>query len=274
MKAIEILDESELRPSGKVYTETMVVMAAFFGSPLAAGYLFAENYKALQQPHKVQGTWAVAIGGTIALFVLTYAIEYFIELPTVGLGIGIAFATRGIFRSEQAAAVTEHIAKGGELHSAWRAFGVTLAVFGVIAAIVLAITLFSVYPSEPEQALVVEAPEISTTIEADFQTQSYGDAGHVIVYNRADISDEEIDAIAAELTTVGFFDKVNSKTVYLEINGGQYTFTVTQADVDPSDSATQALYNNAKAQLEAFVEGTTVELILMDEDLEYTLSTF
>ena len=271
---MEILDESELSPSGKVYTETMVAMAAFFGSPLAAGYLFAENYKALQQPHKVQGAWAMAIGSTIALFVLTYAIEYFIELPLVGLGVGVAFATRAIFRNEQGAAVTEHIAKGGALHSAWRAFGVTLAVFGVIFGVVLAVSLFAIYPNKQEEALVIQAPEISTSID-DFQTKSYGEAAHVIVFNRGNISEEMIDAIASELTTVGFFDEVNSKTVYLEISSGrQYAFTVTQANVDPSDPATQTLYQNAKAQLEAFLAVASVELILMDEDLEYTLSTF
>ncbi|MFK7799141.1 MAG: hypothetical protein AB8E82_16935 [Aureispira sp.] len=274
MTEIEVLDESELSPKGKVYTETMVAMAAFFGSPLAAGYLFAENYKVLRQPHKVQRAWAVAIGGTIALFVLIYIVEQFIEVPTIGFWVGVAFGTKAMFRNEQGAAVTEHIAKGGELHSGWRAAGVSFAAFGVILIFVIGSTFLLFSPKSSEVEVAIPAPEISSTV-ADFQTRSYGDAAHVIVFNRADISDEVIDAMASELTQAGFFDAVNSKTVYLEINPDRvYNFVVTQADVDPSDPATQTLYKNAKAQLEAFLANTTVELLLMDEDLEYTLETF
>lgn len=275
MTEIEVLDENELSPKGKVYTETMVAMAAFFGSPLAAGYLFAENYKVLRQPHKVQRAWAVAIGGTIALFILIYIVEQFVEVPTIGFWMGVAFGTKAMFRNEQGAAVTEHTAKGGELHSAWRAAGVSLVAFGVILIFVLGSVFLVSYPSEREETIAVQAPAINTTIDADFQTRSYGDAAHVVVFNRADISDEAIDAMASELTQVGFFDAVNSKTVYLEINPDRvYNFVVTQANVDPADPATQTLYKNAKTQLEAFFANTTVELMLMDENLEYTLSTF
>lgn len=272
MTTSSILDE--IKPQGSVFSERMIKMAAFFGGPLAVGYLFVENYKALGQAHKVSKAWVISIVGTILLFVLSYYVEKLIDLPGVGFGIISIGITQVLYKREQEEAVTKHLEKGGALQSPWRAAGITLLAFALTMAIPIALVFGSSIEVEPSIEEIVQSPVIESTV-ANIQTKSYGEIGHVVVYDQDAIDDSEADDIAQQLTTTGFFDKVNQKTVYLEpTERGDYMLSVTDASADPSSASTQKLYNNTKAELERVFLGRRIELLLMDEDLREVLARF
>ncbi|MGH1334605.1 MAG: hypothetical protein ACRBFS_00650 [Aureispira sp.] len=267
-----VLDE--IKPKGKVYTETMIAMAAFFCGPLAAGYLFIENYKTLEQSYKVKKAWTIAILGTLFLVGLDYVLEEFIRVPMIGFGVVSVLITKHFYKKEQEKEITRHIEQGGALHSAWRATGISLLILCVVMAVVFAVTFGFYYVQPTSTEASIEMPTVETSVD-EFQTRSYGAAAHVIVYNQGDISGEAIDDLAERLTILGFFDEENQKVVYLEINLiKEYSFSITDASADPASSVTQTLYKNTKIGLENSLLDSSVELLLMNEGLEEVLARF
>lgn len=215
MTTSSILDE--IKPQGKVFSERMIRMAAFFGGPLAVGYLFVENYKALDQAHKVSKAWVISIVGTIILLVLSYYMEELVDVPAVGFGIISIAITQVLYKKEQEQGVTQHIEQGGALQSPWRAAGIIILSFAITLAVPTVLIFGLSMEAEPSIEEIVESPVIAPTV-ADIQTKSYGEIGHVIVYDEGAIDGSEVDDIAQQLTTTGLFDKVNPKTVYLELS--------------------------------------------------------
>ena len=86
MKHSNILDEVENTSYSKVYTKRMIELGAFFGGPLAAGYLLGRNYKALGEEEKVGITYSMAVLAMVVYVVVTLAIKFYVyDLPSLCL---------------------------------------------------------------------------------------------------------------------------------------------------------------------------------------------
>ncbi len=129
----------------KLYSQRAISIATFFGSPLAAAYLIKKNYEALNEDEKARKAFLVGIFSTMALFALIFSIpEAIIDripnmvIPAIYTGIIYSWVER-----YQGKAIKEHLEKGGEFHSGWKATGV-----GLICLVVIIIgILFSAYLS-------------------------------------------------------------------------------------------------------------------------------
>src|SRR4051812_27203146 len=62
--------------TNKVYKESAILIATLFGGPLVAGYLMAENFKQLGEPHKVKKTWLWTIVCLIAILIHAFAVPH------------------------------------------------------------------------------------------------------------------------------------------------------------------------------------------------------
>lgn len=276
MATVELLDEIEGQARGKVYTETMVGMAAFFAGPLAAAYLLIENYKVLGQKEKVTRTWIGGIIGTIGVLGLSYVLG---EIIGRGASIGFCILTmavaRWVYQKEQEKAVTRHIEKGGTFQSAWRAAGISALIFFGSLVVFLGPILIISEPVEPSIEQVVESPTIAPTITMDIQTKSYGEAAHVIVYDGADLEESMVDNIANILTQINFFDANNQKIITIERGDlGNYIFSVEDDNALLEDQANTALYEQTKEELQSFFLNRNVELLLVDGNSSEVLASF
>ncbi len=111
----DILDEET--PIGKVYKERAFWVGTFLGGPLVAGYLFSENFKALDRYEMVKTTWIITIIVTIVVFGGVFLIPESVNLPNQAIPLAYTFAAGGLFKKHQEAGVLTHLNSGGLFHN-------------------------------------------------------------------------------------------------------------------------------------------------------------
>ena len=121
----------------KLYNERAVMVGTLIGGPIVAGYLLAENYKALDQREKINKTWLFTIisFGIILLiaYITPHKVPSFI-FPIIYSGIAQFLAQR--FQGDQ---IKGHIVNGGGIYSVWRSVGI-----GIISALIFLVIVFSI----------------------------------------------------------------------------------------------------------------------------------
>lgn len=122
----------------KLYSPNQIAVAAFLGSPLAAGWLFASNYRQLGQAGKATASLIWNVAGTVGLLIIAFMLPE--RFPGHIIPLAYSFAILHTAKRLQGEAFADHIAAGGRLQSWWAAVGVGLLclvlVFGVIFAVV------------------------------------------------------------------------------------------------------------------------------------------
>jgi hypothetical protein len=119
----------------KIFSDKTFWVAAFLGGPLAGGYLFAENYKTLQQAEKVKRTYIITIVSVILFFVVIFILQDTVKIPRTLYAIGYISIITGLFNHFQEKQVSAYIAGGGQIHS-WERVIMT----GIICLIITVIT--------------------------------------------------------------------------------------------------------------------------------------
>lgn len=275
----QILDEVELATDGKVYNDRMLFFAAFFGGPLAAGYLMIGNYKTLGQQEKVSFAWLASIVGSIVYMLAIILFDYYIiALPGLVYSLICVFVLRLIFKNAQEKAVDDYLRAGGILHSGWRVTGIIVLAFMITAMVTFATayTFYSIAEFEVEIDspgmeginILSPPPPIRPASTEGIASRVYGSLDHVITYDRAQISGNEIDELGAELTTMGFFDPSNQQQIYLEIENNAYVFFIVETPERANNQAVQQNYRALKENLSTFLETNAVSIILSDETWE------
>ncbi|MEO6964535.1 MAG: hypothetical protein ABI076_01390 [Acidobacteriaceae bacterium] len=116
-------------PSYTLFDSRAVALATLFGTPAAGSSLMAINYRRLGQPSK--GVIALVIG--LAVTGLVILISWHLSQSlTFPIALVLLFAMQRIALALQGPAVREHVQRGGQLGSKWRAFGMGAAWFTVI----------------------------------------------------------------------------------------------------------------------------------------------
>ena len=97
----------------KIYKERAIWLGTFFGGPLAAGYIIAENFKAFDRPDNAKKTWLCTILATIIIFAGIFSIPEDIQIPNQLIPLiytGIAIL---ILRYYQGKQIQSHFKSGG-----------------------------------------------------------------------------------------------------------------------------------------------------------------
>ena len=108
-------------PKGKLYRDSSLWIATFFGGPLAAGYVIAENFKDLGETSKARNTWIFTIPITILVFIAAFNIPKTVYFPNQIIPIISVVVSHLILTNLQGKQINRHINLGGELYSGWRA---------------------------------------------------------------------------------------------------------------------------------------------------------
>lgn len=156
------LEKENLTNNLKLYSLKSIALGSFIGSPLAAGYLISENYKALNEPDKARNTIITYIIATILLFIVLFLIpeEILDKVPSFIIPIIYTAIIGVIVEKQQGAILRSHEENGNELYSGWRAAGIGLVTVVIIIALVFGYffisefsnsELYELYDSKMEQ---------------------------------------------------------------------------------------------------------------------------
>jgi hypothetical protein len=122
-----------------LFSPTAVSVATFFGSIAAGVVIMAINYSRSGQPSACR--WMLAWGtlATIALFGIIFVLPD--EVPSVVILVAQVATAHALATKLQRPLIDQHLARGGQLASAWWAFGISLlvgvAVFAALCAVLL-----------------------------------------------------------------------------------------------------------------------------------------
>lgn len=278
MKHSNILDEVEIKNSSQVFTKRMIELGAFFGGPLAAGYLLGKNYKALGEEEKVGITYAMAVLAMVVYVVVTVAIKFYVyDLPSFLYGLLSLLGARYIYQKEQATKVEQHLAAGGETQTGKEVFKVVMVVLALVVGIVVGIVVLF-YRQEVNMDEMPPPPPVQT-IQADqfttgIATNRYGGMDHMISYDREQFSGAAIDELAAILTNIGYFGRNRQQVVHVELEEGEYTLFMVELPQRVAIPANQNAYRSIKNTLVEFYGTNAVTLVLTDEAWEQEYAVF
>ena len=124
-------------PEYKLYKDRTIAIGTFLGGPLVAGYLVAENFKHLGEADKVRTAWVVAIMATVAILGAVFYIPGAQKIPHYIIPLLYTGIAQFLVQQYQGNAIKEHIAKGGQMYSVWRAVWIGLVGAVILVALVV-----------------------------------------------------------------------------------------------------------------------------------------
>ena len=124
---------------GKLYSPQQVGVAAFVGTPLPAGFLLAQNYKALGKGSAARQAWVFGLLGTIVLLAIAFVLPD--KFPRTVIPLAYSLAIRELAKQRQGAAFAAHLAAGGERQSNWRVAGIAVGGLAVVLVAVVVVVL-------------------------------------------------------------------------------------------------------------------------------------
>lgn len=128
-------EEAAPVPGARLYALGGIGLATFVGSPIAGGLLIAANYRALGQPGKAPATLVLFLLASVAVLALALVVPE--SVPNAAFIVPQLLVTLAVARWLQGDAIRAHQARGGQMHSNWRAFGWSVLVaVGMLAALV------------------------------------------------------------------------------------------------------------------------------------------
>lgn len=127
----------------KLFSQSSIAIATFFGGPAAAGYLVKKNYESYNQLEKGKKAFIIGIISTLLIFAGVFSLpEHLIDkipnaiIPAIYTGIIYL-----IVEKIQGQWLKEHKESGGKFYSGWKATGIG-AIFMVIILVMIAGTAF------------------------------------------------------------------------------------------------------------------------------------
>ena len=236
----------------KVFKNKAISMGTFLGGPLVAGYFFAENFKAINEPEKVTKTWIITILATIAIFSIAFMIPLDSKFPNQLIPIiytGIAYI---LFQNFQEKKVQEKVETGAEYHSWGRVIGVSILSL-VITLAIIAIGIFTMIEIE----------------ESQLTTKQYGlTVKHEIEYNSLDFTQAEIDRIADGFIEHAFFDLDTAKYVYAEKESNTYILYMGISELYINDPETLDEFKLLRDKMDNYITEKTVIVKLVVGSLD------
>ena len=121
----------------RLYSIPAIVLATFFGSPVAGGVLMAFNYNRLGHQRAARNAIFIGISMTFSLFFISWAIEQSTGVDLYGLtvaGIGLMYF---LAKQKQERPIKNHLDYGGAGESLWKATGIGLFTLPLVMGFLL-----------------------------------------------------------------------------------------------------------------------------------------
>jgi len=126
----------------RLYSPMQIATAAFLGSPIAACWFFASNFRQLSQPGNARLCLFLGSVGTVVLFVVSAFLPA--RFPQMVIPLGYTIALREAAKQIHGSTVTQHLSTGGRLGSWWSVVGISLFfLVGIFAVLFAGYSLFT-----------------------------------------------------------------------------------------------------------------------------------
>lgn len=124
-------------PVEQLYSPNQIAAGAFLGSPLAAGWLAAHNFRVMRQPQDAGRALGLGIVATlIALGIAAYLPDGF---PGVALSVAYCVAAYQLADKRFKSVIAAHRTAGGTMRSSWRVVGI-----GLLCSLILVTLVFGI----------------------------------------------------------------------------------------------------------------------------------
>lgn len=126
-------------PTERLFTSRQLFAASFLGSPMAAAWFAAVNYRALGQPAKATSALMLGVVSTILLLAIAFVLPE--QMPSVVLPLAYSFAIQMLADKKFGRAIAEHQRAGGQAGKWGIVVGVSL-VWLIVVFVALLVALF------------------------------------------------------------------------------------------------------------------------------------
>ena len=233
----------------KVYKDKEIWVGSLLGGTLAAGYMVAENFKALGEPKKVRKTWIMTIAATLFIFYLIFFAPYLDRIPNnifTLVWTAIIVVTAQIFQGEK---IREYIRLGGQVQSWWKTLAV--AAVGIVVTLIPLIGLSFLLSSG-----------------TDITIKNYGVMKHEISFDKNNLPEAEADAIAQSLQKLYFFDDEKQKFIYVKKVGSSYEISISADKSIKSNSPAIEWFTNLRNDMQGIFPNNKIIINLVVDDLD------
>lgn len=256
MENAEVIDQVETidYDKKKIFKERAISVGTFLGGPLVAGYMFAENFKALGDNKKANRSWLIAIGATLLIIIISFLIPANSKFPSQIIPIAYTLGAIGIFKAYLSTSVNQYLTDGGQTYGWGRVIVISLIGLAIILGLFFAI----LYQASPY---------------GNLQTKVYGPTQNEITYNPDHIYNQEVDMVADALFEVGFFDNYSTRYVYTDKTGKTIELSISIESGYENDSTTISMFKEFKKDLGFSLAGYDIVINLVVDDLENIVKT-
>ncbi len=127
-------------PVDQMYSPNQIAAGAFLGSPLAAGWLAAHNFRVMRQPQDAGRALGLGIVATVIVVVIAaYLPDGF---PSVVLPVAYCVLVYQLAERRFKPVIAAHLGAGGTMRSWWRVAGI-----GLLCALILVTVMFGILRS-------------------------------------------------------------------------------------------------------------------------------
>jgi hypothetical protein len=226
----------------EIYTERKMVVGVLLGGALAGGYYFWRTFNAFGKPRRAAAAVVVAFA-VFSFSVVSILIPALDRVPTIAfhaLHIGL---TIGAILGYLTTDIDAHIRAGRPVYG-WRN----------TILVAIAAGIFSL------------APMIGVSyLSSDTRTaRYYGELRHEIVFDPANLSQDELDRIATALISTGFFDKEVQKTVDAERSDNRFIITAYCSEEARAPEAIE-VFRNLRSDLQKSFPGNPIVIDMVVE---------
>jgi len=188
--------------SCEIYTERQIQAGTFLGGPLVAGFFFSQNFKAFNERSKARYSLVISVAVTAVLFGGLMIIPGVEKFPNVAIPIINGVIALGLVRAFQSKSIREY---SGPVHTWTNTIVVSLSLAIVTLIPIVALSLYAT---------------------SSITEKTYGRMQHDISFDKTNISEAEVDSIAAALRQWMYFDDEVKKSVDVRKDGDTYLLSL------------------------------------------------
>ncbi|WP_066630368.1 hypothetical protein [Labilibacter marinus] len=129
----------------KLYSQTSIAIATYFGGPAAAGYLVKKNYESFSQEDSGKKAFLIGIFSTLLIFAGLFSLpEHIVDkvpnvvIPAIYTGIIYLIVER-----LQGQWLKEHKESEGKFQSGWKAAGIGVIFMVIVFAVIMLVAFIS-----------------------------------------------------------------------------------------------------------------------------------
>jgi len=253
-------------PDGKIYSNNVIYRATFFGGPLVAGYMMAANFKIFGETRKANWAWFWSILFCIVLCGTIVLLSDYLRGKSPNAIIPVFYSTAAYYIAKhyQGEKITTHLNAGGQKYGGWRAF-----LISIIGLFVLVIFFFGLIYTKT----IFSNNNIKATNALGYNSiKTYGAIKNEIAYNAGNISDEQLDTIAALFTKAGYFKEFkNQKEILVKKTDKTYEISVILNSIIKTDTTKYVSpFKQFRKEAEYLFPGhKLILIILISDDLNH-----